>query len=168
MSETVNAIAFAVLALATVGGSAGMLASRNVVHAAYWLLEVCVATAGLYFLLDADYVAVVQLLIYAGALAILLIFTIMLTLRERADAVRPRDFSWPGLALAATFFALVTVAVVGWTPGAVTMPDVAPGIVEFGEKLFAPSGWAIQFEIASLVLTAALVAAVMWTKEGDE
>lgn len=168
MSETVNGIAFVVLAVATVGGSLGMLASRNVVHAAYWLLEVCVATAGLHFLLEADYVAVVQLLIYAGALAILLIFTIMITLRGREDAVRPRDFSWPGLALAAVFLALVVVAVIGWDALPVAMPETAPGIVAFGEALFDPSGWAVQFEIASLILTAALVAAVLWSREGGE
>ena len=168
MSETVSGVAFAVLAVATVGGSVAMLLSKNVVHAAYWLLEVCVATAGLFFLLEADYVAVVQLLIYARALAILLIFTIMITLRSREDAVRSRDLSIPGLALAAVFFGLVVVAILGWSEAPASLPDEAPGIVAFGQLLFSPSGWAAHFELASLVLTAALVAAVLWSKEGDD
>jgi NADH:ubiquinone oxidoreductase subunit 6 (subunit J) len=103
MSDTVNGIAFALLALAAVGGSAAMLWTRHVVHAAFWLLEVSVAAAGIYMLLDADYVALVQLLIYAGALAILLIFTIMITLRSREDAVRARDASVIAMLLAAVF-----------------------------------------------------------------
>jgi len=168
MTDTVNGIAFAALALAVVGGSLGMLASRNVVHAAFWLLEVCVATAGIYLLLEADYIALVQLLIYAGALAILLIFTIMITLRSREDAVRPVDFSPLGAALAVAFFAVVAIAVAGWDPELVQLPEQAPDLIAFGKLLFSPTGWAAPFEIASLVLTAALVAAVLWSKEGEE
>jgi len=168
MTETVNGIAFVVLALCAVGGSVGMLMSSNVVHAAYWLLGVCVTAAGLYFLLEADYVAVVQLLIYAGALAILLLFTIMITLRSREDAVRPRDFSVSGAVLALAFVGMISVAVLAWNPEAVVLPAEIPGIERFGEMLFRPEGWVIHFEIASLVLTAALVAAVLWSKEGDD
>ena len=168
MTDTLSGIAFGVLAVAAVGGSVGMLASRNVVHAAFWLLEVCVATAGVYFLLEADYIAIVQLLIYAGALAILLIFTIMITLRSREDAVRPADFSALGLVLALTFFGVVAFAIVGWTPPVVSLTDTAPDLTDFGRMLFDPEGWAAPFEIASLVLTAALVAAVLWSKEGEE
>lgn len=168
MSETVNGIAFIVLALTSVGGSVAMLASRNVVHAAYWLLSICVSAAGLYFLLDADYIAVVQLLIYAGALAILLIFTIMITLRSRDDAMRSHDFSVSGAILALAFLALIVISVGNWQPSAVQFPEQVPGIAQFGELLFSTDGWAIQFEIASLVLTAALVAAVLWSKDGEE
>ena len=169
MSDTVNVIAFGALALATVGGSLGMLFSKNVVHAAYWLLGVCVTAAGLYFLLAAEYVAIVQLLIYAGALAILLIFTIMITLRDREDAVRTRDFSVSGALLAVVFFALVVTGIVGWKPQPVDLSgEVVPTLARFGEVLYHPEGWAIQFEVASLVLTAALVAAVLWSREGDE
>lgn len=167
MTEHVNGIAFIVLSIATVGGAAAMLASRNVVHAAFWLLEVCVATSGVYFLLEADYVAIVQLLIYAGALAILLIFTIMITLRSREDAVRPSDFSPLGLALAVSFFAVVAVAISGWNGPIVRFPAQGPDLLAFGKLLFDPAGWAAPFEIASLVLTAALVAAVLWSKEGE-
>lgn len=168
MSETVSGIAFAVLALATVGGAVAMISTRNVVHAAYWLLEVSVASAGIYMLLDADYVALVQLLIYAGALAILLIFTIMITLRSREDAIRSRDGSWLAFALSAVFFGVVALAVVGWDAPAVDMPDQSPDLVAFGIQLFSIDGWVAPFEIASLVLTAALVAAVLWSREGED
>jgi NADH-quinone oxidoreductase subunit J len=145
-----------------------MLATRNVIHAAFWLLGISLAVAGLFALLQAHYVALMQLLIYAGAVAILNIFTIMITMRRREDAVRARDFSLPGLFLAAAFFALVVVAVVGGTLPEVTSPEVFPGLVEFGEILFSVDGWALPFEVASRVLTTALVAAVWWTREEDE
>ncbi len=50
----------------------------------------------------------------------------------------------------------------------VTLPQQAPDLVAFGEKMFSIDGWVAPFEIASLVLTAALVAAVLWSREGDE
>lgn len=163
-----NTIVFGALAIFSAGAAVGMLWTRNVVHAAYWLLAISVSTAGLFALAQAGYVAIMQLLIYAGAVAILNIFTIMITMRRREDAVRDRDFSLPGLLLAVTFFAIVAVAVLSG-PGFPTVEvETFPGIAEFGERLFAPDGWALPFEVASLLLLAALIAAVWWSKEGDE
>lgn len=168
MTDTYTLVAFGVLALVSVASAVGMLTARNVVHAAYCLLAVSIAAAGLFALLEARYLALMQVLVYAGAVAILNLFTIMITLRRREDAVRPRDFSWPGLALAVTFFAAVAVAVAGGVPVPGVEPDVFPGVREFGERLFAIEGWVLPFEIASLVLTAALVGAVWWSREEGE
>lgn len=168
MTDGATVLSFAALAAITLAGAAGMLLARNVIHAAYSLLVVAVSSAGLFALLEAHYIALIQLLIYAGAVAILNIFTIMITLRRREDAVRSRDFSLPGVALGATFFTVVAIAVLGTGLATAPAPDVFPGIVEFGDRLFALDGWVLPFEIASLVLTAALVAAVWWTREGDE
>lgn len=168
MTETLNGVAFVVLALLTVGAAVAMMWTRNIVHAAFLLLGVSVATVGTFMLLEADYLALVQLLVYAGAVAILLIFTIMITLRRREDAIRDRDFSWPALVLAVAFFAMIASAILGWSPGQVSFPEQAPTLVAFGKQLFSPGGWAFPFEIASLVLTAALIGAVWWSREGDE
>lgn len=168
MSEGFVTFAFFGLGALLVGGAIAMLASRSIVHAAFWLLGVAVAAAGLFAVLQAGYVALIQLLVYAGAVAILNIFTIMITLRRREDAMRSRDFSLPGALLAGAFFALIAVAVVGGElPQGPTLARF-PGITEFGELLFSPTGWALPFEIASLVLTAALVAAVWWSRGEDE
>ena len=104
MTDMVSAPAFALFAVLCVGGALGMLVSRNVVHAAFWLLEASVAAAGIFFLLGADYVGLVQLLVYSVAVAVLMLFTIMITLRRLEDAVRPRDFS-PLAALVCVLFA---------------------------------------------------------------
>jgi NADH-quinone oxidoreductase subunit J len=168
MAETYHSIAFVVLAVASVSGAVGMITARNVVHAAYCLLAVSVAAAGLFALLEAHYIALMQVLVYAGAVAILNLFTIMITLRRREDAVRPRDFSAPGLALAATFFAVIALVVLQGVPAPDIQIDTFPGVLEFGERLFALDGWVLPFEIASLVLTSALVAAVWWSRGEEE
>lgn len=167
MTDALASVLFWVLGVGMIVGALGMLLSRNVVHAAFWLLAVSIASAGMFAALQATYVALMQLLIYAGAVAILNVFTIMITLRRREDAVRSRDFSAPGLVLAVAFFALVAVAVLGGPSFKVVSVTTFPGIEEFGQLLFSADGWALVFEIASLVLTGALVGAVWWSKEDE-
>jgi NADH:ubiquinone oxidoreductase subunit 6 (subunit J) len=168
MTDTVSGITFAVLSVAILGGAVGMLSTKNIVHAAFWLLEVSVAAAGIFVLLDAGYVALVQLLVYAVAVAILMIFSIMITLRRIEDAIRPRDFSGIALVLALLFCAVMFVVLRGFHGPAAKFPAVAPDLVTFGKTMFSPRGWSLPFEIASLMLTAALVGAVWWTREDDE
>lgn len=169
MSESVSGIAFAILAVATIGGAVGVMASRNVVHAAFWVLEVMLAVAGLYLLLSAEFLALVQVLVYAGAVSVLLLFVIMLTLRRREDSVRPLDASLGAAAMALTFGGIVFAGIARFTPEKVPMPAVAPDTAALGILLFTPDGgWVLPFEIASLVLLVALVAAVWWSKEGGQ
>lgn len=168
MSDTVSGLAFLVLSLAAVGGALAMVTTRNVLHAGFWLFEVSGVAACIYLLLGADYVALVQLLVYAGAVAVLVIFSIMITLRRRQDAIRPRDFSALAALMAAVFCIAMTLAVKGMDFSAAVMPKAMPDLVTFGSSLFSVKGWALPFEIASVVLTAALVGAVYWSKDGDE
>ena len=168
MSATVDGIAFAVLAFALIAGALGMLTTKNIMHAGFWLLEVSVVAAGVYFLLDANYLALVQLLVYAGAVSVLIIFSIMITLRRREDALRPRDLSWQGGLLALAFAGMMIAGIAAYAWPVAGMPASAPGLVAFGTTLFAPDGWALPFEIASVVLTAALVGAVWWSRKEDE
>ena len=168
MTDTVNGVAFAILSVLCVGGAVGMLSTKNIVYAAFWLLEVSIAAAGVFFLLDADYVALVQLLVYAVAVAVLMVFSIMITLRRLEDAVRPRDFSAVAAAIALVFCSVMVYALRGFhSVAAQKPPALIPDIAEFGRLLFAVKGWSLPFEIASLILTAALVGAVWWTKDGE-
>ena len=161
MPETVNGIAFAVLAIAILGSAIMMMLSRNVVHAAYWLLACMLGTAGLYLLLSAEFLALVQVLVYAGAVAVLILFVIMLTLRSREEAVRPLDFSLSAFGLAVAFGVAVYAALAASdAPSTATMPDTTPGVLELGTELFTT--WVLPFELASLVLLVALVGAVWW------
>ena len=165
MPETVNGIAFGLLAIASVGGALGMLNSRNVVHAAYWLLQVMLAIAGLFLLLSAEFMALVQVLVYAGAVSVLLLFVVMLTLRRREDAIRPRDASLPGIAMGLVFLGVVLAGVSGAEFPLAKMPQHTPDTAALGELLFTK--WVLPFEVASLVLLVALIGAVWWSGEGD-
>lgn len=165
VSETLPTVAFYLLAAAALGGAVMMMATRNVVHAAFWLLEVMVATAGIYLLLSAEFLALVQVLVYAGAVAVLLLFTVMLTLRRREDAIRPYPVTGSSLLLAALFAGAMLFVLSRFSPAIAAMPETAPGIEAFGREMF--TSWMLPFEIASLVLLVALVGAVWWTG-GDE
>lgn len=165
MSETLSGAAFYFLAFATLGGAVMMMATRNVVHATFWLLEVIFAVGGLFVLLSAEFLALVQVLVYAGAVSVLTLFTVMLTLRRRDDAVRPFPVAWGSLALASLVCGAVLLAISSFKPAAVAMPDAAPGVEAFGRALFTAQ--ALPFEIASVVLLAALVGAVWWTGGED-
>jgi NADH-quinone oxidoreductase subunit J len=154
------------------GGAVMVMLSHNVVHAAFWLLEVLVATAGLYLLLQAEFLALVQIMVYAGAVSVLVLFVIMLTLRRREDAVRPRDLSGLVASMAVVFAvavggvlrAIPARAAVIW--GTAKYPAQAPDVAAFGQALF--TRWVLPFEIASGILLVALVGAVWWAGRGEE
>ena len=161
MPSSVPAIPFVTLAIACVAGAVMMLVSRNVVHAAFWLLEVMMAIAGLFMLLSAGFLALVQIMVYAGAVSVLMIFTVMLTLRRREDAVRSRDLSWSATGLALAVFVAVSAAIASYRAPVPVFPATTPGVAEFGLALF--TRWSLPFEMASVVLLIALVGAVWWS-----
>lgn len=160
MSESVSAVAFYLLAAAALGGAVMMMVTRNVVHSAFWLLETMLATAGIYLLLSAEFLFLVQVLVYAGAVSVLILFVIMLTLRRREDAVRPYPVGWGSLVLATMLTGVVLLAISRVEFHAAAMPADAPGLREFGLEMFGT--WMLPFEIASVVLLVALVGAVWW------
>jgi NADH-quinone oxidoreductase subunit J len=110
----------------------------------------------------------VQLLVYSVAVAVLMLFTIMITLRRLGDAIRSRDFSLVAAAVAFLFGGIMLYLLAGFPAHPQAAPYRASDIAAIGRLLFSVKGWALQFELASLLLTAALVGAVWWTREGDE
>ncbi len=150
--------AFGVLALAS-----GVLAvtTRQVVHAALWLVVSLGAVAGLYLLLGAEVVALVQLLVYVGSVVVLVLFALMLT---RAPTGRSHDLDSPSAVrvLAAVVGGSTTVllgaALLAADPGAVERRPGRGEAQPLGEVLFA--SWVLPFELVSVLLLAALVAAV--------
>jgi NADH-quinone oxidoreductase subunit J len=161
-----NAIAFVLLGLVILVAAIKSVSSRNVIHAAYWLLLCAIGTAGMTWFLGAEYIAIAQLLIYAGAVGILTVFTVMVTQRSHEDSSREVKLSWSALVLAIGFFALIAYGVIS-TPQLADLSTAATPLplAEFGSYLFDVDGHAFAFEIAALVLLVSLVAAVWWTKE---
>ena len=140
----------------------GIVVARNVVQAALALLVSLVAVAGIYLVLYAEFLALVQVLIYGGAIVIVLIFAIMLT--RNAEYPRISDNrQWPLAALAALGLLGVLVpaflinSVRGTTPSNAAFTDI-------GKSLFTT--WAVPFEVASLVLLVALIGAIIIARDG--
>jgi len=160
-----NLIAFVILGLVVLTAAINCVSSRNVIHGAYWLLLAAIGTAGITWFLGAEYIAITQLLIYAGAVGILTVFTVMVTQRSYESSTREVKLSWSALILALGFFALITYGIIS-TSGLEQFTVAAEPIAlaDFGKYLFDLEGHAFAFEIASLVLLVALVAAVWWTR----
>lgn len=159
---------FILLSALTLGGGLGVVLTRNVVHAALMLLVSLVAVAGLYLILLAEFLALVQVLIYGGAIIIVLLFAIMLT--RSAEYPRISDNrQWPLAAVAALGLLGVLVAAFWTRPLTTSLNDTqphSPAFAELGNSLF--TRWAIPFEIASLVLLVALIGAIIIARGSGE
>ena len=152
---------FVIVAIFTLGGALGVVATRNVVHAALFLLLSLLGAAGAYLLLFAEFLALVQVLIYGGAVTIVVLFAVMLT--RSSEYPRITDNSqWPLGLLTATILAVVLGAAF-WLAPETTLQPQAPAFTDLGQSLFTK--WALPFEIASLVLLVALIGAIIIARQ---
>ena len=174
--------AFYYMAAASVASAVLAVTRKNPVHSMLWVLALFLHVAGIFLLLGAEFLAAVQVVVYAGAILVFYLFVLML-LDLPGEEARPRfGKHWP---LAAAFG--VSVAALAWlaisvrdraglealdaTTKSIGAPEVAPSsgsfslgsLTEMGKALFGP--FALPFEIASLVLLAAIVGAVVLAKK---
>ena len=159
-------ILFYAAATLTLFASFGVVATRNIVHAALFLLAALAGVAGLFVLLYAEFLALVQLLIYGGAIIIVILFALMLTRSgeyEGETETRRRPFA---AVAAALLFGLMTAVFVADAEQFNTNTRQAVPFRTLAEDLFA--AWAVPFEIASLVLLVALIGAVVIGRAGRE
>jgi NADH-quinone oxidoreductase subunit J len=165
-----NAI-FYYLAAGSITSALLAVTRRNPVHAVLWVLALFLHVAGIFLLLSAEFLAVVQIIIYAGAILIFYLFVMML-LDLPAEQARPRfGRHWPAAAAAGLGFALL--AWVGGTgrglapAGTPTAEDSSwqGNLREIGSDLFGP--FTLPFEVASLVLLAAIIGAVVLARKRE-
>lgn len=149
---------FWVLSVFAVLAALMVMAARTLVHAVLFLVLFFVALAALFILLSADFVAVAQLLVYAGAIAVLVVFAILLTpARERTRM--ETTFVGPGL-LAGAVIAGTVIFVAFQTDWATVSNNGFPSTAgAIGQALV--NRWALPFEIASVLLLAAMVGAIV-------
>ena len=155
---------FLASAFVILGSAVMMVTTRNLVHAALWLIVTLFGVAVLYAILDAGFLAVVQVVIYIGAIAILFIFAVMLTRKEIRDRGAQLNPGWwlGGIVAALTFVGLYLL-VGSWSPfgrppGAI--PPAFDAVGALGNALVSPDAFVLPFEVASVLLVAALVGAV--------
>jgi len=157
-------ITFLVVALFTLGSGFMVVTTRNLVHAALWLVSTLFGVAVTYAVLDASFLAIVQVVVYIGAIAILFIFAVMLTRKDMRDqGPQVNKNWWVGALLAVTTFGGLFFILQGWSgvsAKATAIPSTFDAVNELGTALTSPTGYVLPFEVASVLLVAALVGAV--------
>tara|TARA_Y100000588_G_scaffold391498_1_gene500275 strand:+ start:3329 stop:3826 length:498 start_codon:yes stop_codon:yes gene_type:complete len=159
--------AFTLLSIIAVSGGIILSLTKNVVHGALSLLTTLLAAAGIFIVLSAGFIALVQILIYGGAVTILLLFALMLSnANEQKEAIDNRQ---KPIAIAASIAIFLTsTAVILQTQWNTRSEQGEPiTIIDLGRNLF--TDWIIPFEIISIILLIAMIGAVViaWP-EGDQ
>ena len=157
-------IVFLLVALFTLGSGLMVVTTRNLVHAALWLVSTLFGVAVTYALLSASFLAVVQVVVYIGAIAILFIFAVMLTRKDMRDQGAQQNPNWwVGALLSVLTFIGLFFLLQGWSGMSTTATAIPTGfdaISELGTALVSPDAFVLPFEVASVLLVAALVGAV--------
>ncbi len=168
---TVLQIIFLLTAAVTLGAALMVVSARNMVRAALFLIVTLFGVAVLYVLLNAGFFAVVQVVVYIGAISILFIFAVMLTRNISAPEQPVINRGWLlAVFLAVVLFVGVFLALQGWSGFstlAAELPNDTSTIQQLGVALVSPNGYLIPFEVASVLLVAAMVGAiyVAWGKK---
>jgi len=161
---TVEQVIFLIVGAVILVAGLMVVTVRNLVHAALWLVVTLFGVAVLYALLNASFLAVVQVVVYIGAIAILFIFAVMLTRRQAADTgVSVNKNWWAGALIAVVTFAGLAFMLQSWSgfsKQAAVIPSGFDAVNQLGEALTSPVGYVLPFEVASVLLLAALVGAV--------
>lgn len=181
MELTWEVVGFFVFSIITLGGALAVVTQSNLFHAALFLMLSLFGTAGLFVLLVAPFLAAVQVLVYIGAIAILVLFAIMLT-RQMMGITASVNSQWPyALAAALVLFVVLAVTV---TPlgddvfgeqlsaNLPTDPDEMPTVdyvtvEEIGVAFSTKENFVLPFEIISLMLTSALIGAIVVAREDE-
>ena len=162
----VTQVIFIILSAVALIGALGVVLSRNLFHAAIFLVLSFVGVAGFYVLLEAEFLAMIQILVYVGAISILIIFAIMLSRRMMSPDFRASNEQWLwALVAAVALFAILVIVLiqVDWPVVQAEVPDGT--LVELGKALVDPGQYLLVFEVASILLLVALVGAVIIARE---
>lgn len=155
-------VVFVLIALVTAAAGIKTVISTNLVHAALYLAITLAGIAGVFFTLAADFLGLVQLVVYVGAITVLFLFGLMLT---RAPIGREAlDSQNRGLALgvSGTLFVVLAALVIGAFGDVQVEAVTGPGIEDLGLAIF--SSWILPFEVLSMLLLAALIGAIVLSR----
>ncbi|NLK50864.1 MAG: NADH-quinone oxidoreductase subunit J [Syntrophomonadaceae bacterium] len=160
---SVSAIVFWIIAAVILGSAISVVTAHNLVHAAFFMVLTFFGVSGLYVLLEADFLAVVQILIYVGAVAVLIVFGVMLT--QRKEMAQTNAFSrhkWVAAFLVILLQILFGYAVTHtpWLVVDEAAPDTTVGLL--GEMMLTEL--VIPFEAVGILLLVAVVGAIILTK----
>ncbi|UYY98865.1 NADH-quinone oxidoreductase subunit J [Peribacillus frigoritolerans] len=167
MSLSGELIAFIGLALVAIVGGVLLITLTKVVHMVIALVFTFLGIAGIYMLLSAEFVAIVQILIYSGAITIVMLFGIMLTKHQENDA--PAKGGWGNFSMLAAIAGFAVAVYLGIYNLDIPVQPTAlheENTKQIGIELF--SKYVIPFEVMSVLLLVALVGAIVLAKKDDE
>ena len=158
---------FFLLAIVCVGAVVAMIFSKNQAYSALFIILAFVCLAGLFGLLDAPFIAVIQIIVYAGAIMVLFLFVIMmLNLREGISPERKRWIAGLSFVIAGVLIIELIFALKGFLSPAQAAVEASPGSpTDLGRLLFTK--YLYPFEITSVLIIAALVGAMILVKKKD-
>jgi NADH:ubiquinone oxidoreductase subunit 6 (subunit J) len=161
---TPEQIVFIIVAIVTLIAGLSVVTSRNLIHSALWLILALFGIAIFYVLLDAGFFAVIQVIIYIGAIAILFIFAAMLTRKVMQDAGPQTNRNWwLGALIAVLLFAGIALVLTNWQGFSTSIPLLAnpsQRISQLGLALVSADQYVLPFELASILLVAAMIGAI--------
>ena len=153
--------AFIVIAILTLAGALAAASLRKLIHAALCLVIAFVGIAAFFFLLGAEFVGLVQVFVYVGAVAVLIVFTILLT--RHADE-NTRGLNWAGILIALAVFSGLIWAILQTSGLSMPAPPIeALTVKRIGEVLMTDYIWPLQG--VGLLLTAALIGGLILVME---
>jgi NADH-quinone oxidoreductase subunit J len=160
-------LAFYLFATLTIASSIAVIFARNPVHSVLWLIVAFFNAAGLMLLVGAEFIAMLLVIVYVGAVAVLFLFVVMMLDIDFAVLRRGFTRNLPfGILIALVLLAEVIIAVSAWRAGPAlsgrAIPEAAqPNIVALGQLLY--SRYLLPFEIAGLILLVAMIGAIVLT-----
>ena len=166
---TSNQIMFAIFSVVIIIFSILTVTSRKILRSAVFLLFVLVSTAGLYFMLNYQFLAAVQLTLYAGGIVVLIIFSILLTshINQKFEPVGWKKTLFSALAaISGAFLSIITILDYKFSATTEAAKEVDMHLI--GKSLLSVGydGYVLPFEVISILLLAAMVAAVVIAKKG--
>jgi NADH-quinone oxidoreductase subunit J len=165
MDATGEVLAFWALAALTLVAASGVIVSRNLLHAVLFLITSFLGVAGFFVLLSAPFLAMAQIIIYVGAIAVLVLFAVLLTPRAGRDNSETSMFL-PATALSIALFAIIAFVVYDTEWRVVTEVPQELTVRDLGNALLTT--WVLPFQAASVLLTAALIGAIMLARSPAE
>ncbi|HYS27233.1 MAG TPA: NADH-quinone oxidoreductase subunit J [Vicinamibacterales bacterium] len=159
-------IAFAVLAITLVGSALAVVLSRNLFHAVLWLALALTGTAGVFLLLDAEFLAAVQLLLYAGGIITIVVFAIVVTERLIGERLTQTNMRIGGGALLSAVLFGFILLVIARHPLPATRPDMPGDLTRaIGEAVL--TRYVLPFELLAVLMLAGMLGAMYFARPED-
>ncbi len=163
-------IFFLIVAAATLIAAGMVVNAQRIMHSALWLILTLMGVATLFATLETGFFAVVQVVVYVGAIAILIIFAVMLTRRDlQEQGQQANRGAWLSALVSLGVAGGIIAALFGWQNFSVMRQALSAGsldnVAAIGQALVSPNAYAIPFEVASVLLIGALIGAIYVANE---